>query len=64
MSLENDNYNLANMLSAEERKNERLKQILKELLQASAPYLKRKKETPRAECKKLNEVWARARELI
>ena len=41
-----------------------LETALKELMDASAPYLKRKKETPRRECAKLNEVHKRVRELL
>lgn len=32
-------------------------EFLQELLDASRPYLKRKKMTPRAECDKLNKIW-------
>tara|TARA_R110001632_G_C11328498_1_gene416283 strand:+ start:192 stop:515 length:324 start_codon:yes stop_codon:yes gene_type:complete len=41
-----------------------IEMILRELILASAPYLKRKKETPRSQCAKLNEVHERARQLI
>ena len=41
-----------------------LETALKELMDASAPYLKRKKETLRSECARLNEVHKRVRELL
>ena len=41
-----------------------LETALKELMDASAPYLKRKKETPRRECARLNEVHKRVREIL
>jgi len=34
-------------------------ELLQELMDASAPYLKRKKMTPRHECNELNRVWAK-----
>lgn len=38
--------------------------ILKEILSASSPYLKRKKGTPRGECRKLNEVHLKCVEFL
>jgi hypothetical protein len=34
-------------------------ELLQELMNATAPYLRRKKMTPRHECKELNRVWAK-----
>mgnify|MGYP001594777068 CR=1 FL=1 len=34
-------------------------EMLRELMDACSPYLKRKKMTPRHECNKLNRVWAK-----
>ena len=39
-----------------EKVNDELHEIIQKLRDVSSPYLKRKKETPRAECDKLNEV--------
>jgi len=36
-----------------------LAELLQELMDASAPYLKRKKMTPRNECDELNRAWAK-----
>lgn len=38
--------------------------LLDALMDASRPYLRRKKETPRAECKHLNEVHTSIREYL
>lgn len=38
--------------------------LLRELMAASAPYLKRKKETPRSQCTTLNKVHKKARKLL
>lgn len=47
---------------AAEQVVDELHEHLANLLTASSPYLKRKKETPRAECKTLNDVHTQIRE--
>ena len=37
-------------------------ELLRKLMNASAPYLRRKKMTPRHQCKALNDVWAKCAE--
>lgn len=37
-------------------------ELLRELMDASAPYLRRKKMTPRHECNALNDVWKKCDE--
>ena len=39
-------------------------ELLQELMDASAPYLQRKKMTPRHQCNALNEVWAKCAEKL
>lgn len=41
-----------------------LRELLNDLLEASYPYLKRKKSTPREQCNRLNEVHKRAKCLL
>ena len=37
-------------------------ELLRKLMSASAPYLRRKKMTPRHQCKALNDVWEKCAE--
>ena len=37
-------------------------ELLRELMDACSPYLRRKKMTPRHECNALNDVWAKCAE--
>lgn len=45
-------------------KKKTAEQLLKELLVASAPYLRRRKFTARRDCDELNRVWDECREKI
>ena len=44
--------------------DEKLSQMLQELLNASEPYLKRQKGTKRSDCKKLNMAYEKARQTL
>ena len=39
-------------------------ELLQELMDASAPYLRRKKMTPRHQCNELNRVWAKCSDYL